>query len=107
MLDPTTQATIDHWLTGDYDDATKSDIRAMIDRGAWTELTDAFYRGLEYGTGGLRGIMGVGSNRINRYTLGMATQGLSNYLKQSFPGADNKVLAVLPQTQPDYSVCKI
>jgi len=91
MLDPTTQATIDQWLSGDYDDATTSEIRAMIDRGAWTELTDAFYRGLEFGTGGLRGIMGVGSNRINRYTLGMATQGLSNYLKQSFPGVQIKV----------------
>jgi phosphoglucomutase len=91
MLDPTTQAKIDHWLNGAYDEATKHDIRAMVDRGAWTDLTDAFYRDLEFGTGGLRGIMGVGSNRINRYTLGMATQGLSNYLKQSFPGEQIKV----------------
>lgn len=91
MLDITTKANVENWLTGDFDDATKSEIRGLIERQAWTDLTDAFYRDLEFGTGGLRGIMGVGSNRINRYTLGMATQGLSNYLKQCFPGVQIKV----------------
>lgn len=91
MLDITTKANVENWLTGDFDADTKTQIRDLIERQAWTDLTDAFYRDLEFGTGGLRGIMGVGSNRINRYTLGMATQGLSNYLKQSFPGAQIKV----------------
>lgn len=88
MLDAPVRSKIDTWLNGAYDDATKATIRELLTREAWTELTDAFYRDLEFGTGGLRGIMGVGSNRINRYTLGMATQGLSNYLKASFPGHD-------------------
>lgn len=91
MLDITTKANVENWLTGDFDADTKTQIRDLIERQAWTDLTDAFYRDLEFGTGGLRGIMGVGSNRINRYTLGMATQGLSNYLKQSFPGVQIKV----------------
>ncbi len=91
MLDITTKANVENWLAGDFDAATKNEIRGLIERQAWTDLTDAFYRDLEFGTGGLRGIMGVGSNRINRYTLGMATQGLSNYLKQSFPGVQIKV----------------
>lgn len=88
MLDASVRSKIDTWLTGAYDDATKAAIRDLLAREAFTDLTDAFYRDLEFGTGGLRGIMGVGSNRINRYTLGMATQGLSNYLKASFPGQD-------------------
>lgn len=81
-LDSTTQHNIQKWLDGNYDESAKSEIRGMIEAGAVTELTDAFYRDLEFGTGGLRGIMGVGSNRINRYTIAMATQGLSNYLRQ-------------------------
>jgi len=88
MLDAPVRSKIDTWLTGAYDDATKAAIRDLLTQEANTDLTDAFYRDLEFGTGGLRGIMGVGSNRINRYTLGMATQGLSNYLKSSFPGQD-------------------
>jgi phosphoglucomutase len=88
MLDASVRSKIDTWLNGAYDEATKAAIRGMLAREAWTDLTDAFYRDLEFGTGGLRGIMGVGSNRINRYTLGMATQGLSHYLKTCFPGQD-------------------
>jgi phosphoglucomutase len=88
MLDASVRSKTDAWLTGAYDEATKAAIRDMLAREAWSDLTDAFYRDLEFGTGGLRGIMGVGSNRINRYTLGMATQGLSNYLKARFPGQD-------------------
>lgn len=83
-LDPTTQKNINTWLNGNYDQQTKDEIQSLIHQNALTELTDAFYRDLEFGTGGLRGIMGVGSNRINRYTIGMATQGLSNYLKKVY-----------------------
>ncbi|NDP22162.1 MAG: phospho-sugar mutase [Paludibacter sp.] len=73
------------WLDGNYNDDTKSDIRRMLNADDKTELIDSFYRDLEFGTGGLRGIMGVGTNRMNIYTVGAATQGLSNYLKAQFP----------------------
>ena len=86
QLDQLTQTTIQAWLNGNYDDITKSDIQKLLDQEAYTELTDAFYRNLEFGTGGLRGIMGAGSNRINKYTIGTATQGLANYLLKKYPG---------------------
>lgn len=73
------------WLAGNYNDETKNDIRRMIDADDKTELIESFYRDLEFGTGGLRGIMGAGTNRMNIYTVGAATQGLSNYLKAQFP----------------------
>ena len=85
-IDESTQATINQWLSGSYDEKTKSEIQALIDKNATTELTDAFYKSLEFGTGGLRGIMGAGSNRINKYTIGTATQGLANYLNNKYPG---------------------
>ncbi|RDC62406.1 phospho-sugar mutase [Adhaeribacter pallidiroseus] len=91
MIDPAIQSKIDSWLNGPYDDATKAQIRELMTGTQNESLTDAFYRDLEFGTGGLRGLMGVGSNRMNRYTLGAATQGLSNYLKKSFPGEQVKV----------------
>ena len=72
------------WLDGDYNDATKEAVRRMMDSSDKTELIDSFYRNLEFGTGGLRGIMGAGTNRVNIYTVGAATQGLSNYLKLQF-----------------------
>lgn len=90
-MEETTKAKIDAWLTGPYDDETKAEIRRFLDAEETEALGDAFYRDLEFGTGGLRGIMGVGSNRMNKYTLGAATQGLSNYLKKSFPGQQVKV----------------
>ena len=75
---------INSWLNGAYDEETKKEIRDLIDSKNEKELTDAFYRDLEFGTGGLRGIMGVGTNRMNKYTVGRATQGLANYiLKQN------------------------
>ncbi len=74
------------WLTGNYDIKTKAEVRQLIDNKDSTALIDAFYRDLEFGTGGLRGIMGVGTNRMNIYTVGAATQGLSNYLKTVFAG---------------------
>lgn len=82
---------INQWLNGNYDEATKAEIRQLMDAGETTELTDAFYKDLEFGTGGLRGIMGAGSNRVNKYTLGMATQGFSNYLLKIYPGEQVKV----------------
>ncbi len=72
------------WLQGNYDDETKAQVKKLMEENP-KELEDAFYRNLEFGTGGLRGIMGVGTNRMNQYTVGMATQGLANYLKKSFP----------------------
>jgi phosphoglucomutase len=75
------------WLNGPYDEQTKAGVKALIENNP-TELTDSFYRDLEFGTGGLRGIMGVGTNRMNKYTVGMATQGLANYLKMMFPDAN-------------------
>jgi len=73
------------WLDGNYNDETKNDIRRMMASEDKTELIESFYRDLEFGTGGLRGIMGAGTNRMNIYTVGAATQGLSNYLKAQFP----------------------
>ena len=84
-LSPAVQQRIDTWLTPAYDAATQAEIKQLVDSHQDDALNDAFYRSLEFGTGGLRGLMGAGSNRMNRYTLGMATQGLCNYLKQSFP----------------------
>ncbi len=72
-----------HWLSMNIDDETRSEIEAML-KSESDELIDAFYKDLEFGTGGLRGIMGAGSNRMNIYTVGMATQGLANYLKKNF-----------------------
>lgn len=86
QLDQTTNATVQQWLNGNYDETTKSEIQNLLNTEAYTELTDAFYRNLEFGTGGLRGIMGAGSNRVNKYTIGTATQGLSNYLLKKYPG---------------------
>ena len=81
---------INSWLNGAYDKETKKEIKNLLDSKNEKELTDAFYRDLEFGTGGLRGIMGVGTNRMNKYTVGRATQGLANYiLKQN--GKDFKV----------------
>jgi len=83
-----TPATIlqkaNEWLTGNYDDQSKEEIRLLLNSEDNTALIDAFYRDLEFGTGGLRGIMGVGTNRMNIYTVGAATQGLSNYLNIAF-----------------------
>ena len=82
---------IDQWLSGNYDQTTKDEIQALLDAANEEELTDSFYKDLEFGTGGLRGIMGVGSNRMNKYTLGAATQGLANYIIQEFPNQDTSV----------------
>ena len=80
------------WLDGNYDEATKSAVRAMLANSDTTDLVESFYKDLEFGTGGLRGIMGVGTNRMNIYTVGSATQGLSNYLKKEFAGQQISVV---------------
>lgn len=83
-MDAAIESRINQWLEGSYDQGTKDEIlRLQSDN--QEELIEAFYKNLEFGTGGLRGIMGVGTNRMNRYTVGMATQGFANYLKKSFP----------------------
>jgi len=73
------------WLNGNYNEETKAEVRRLLESEDKTELIESFYRDLEFGTGGLRGIMGAGTNRMNIYTVGAATQGLSNYLKAQFP----------------------
>lgn len=90
-FDATTQANIDQWLNGPYDAETKGQIQAMIAAGKQTALTDSFYKSLEFGTGGMRGEMGVGCNRMNQYTVGAATQGFANYLNKCLPGQKIKV----------------
>jgi phosphoglucomutase len=90
-LDKNIQKKIEDWLSPSYDEETRKAVQDLINNNEETELTDSFYRDLEFGTGGLRGIMGVGSNRMNNYTIGKATQGLSNYLKKQFPDQEIKV----------------
>jgi phosphoglucomutase len=90
-IDAPTRQRIQSWLDGNYDAETKAAIQSLLDSNNDTELIDSFYKDLEFGTGGLRGIIGVGSNRMNRYTVGAATQGLANYLNQSFPNTAIKV----------------
>ena len=82
---------VEQWLAGNYDQPTKDAITAM-QLNSGDELADSFYRNLEFGTGGLRGIMGVGTNRINKYTIGMATQGFANYLNKTYPNEKNSVV---------------
>ena len=83
-LDLIVKERAEKWLSDSYDEETRKKVKYLIDNDP-KELTESFYKDLEFGTGGLRGIMGVGTNRMNVYTVGMATQGLSNYLKKAFP----------------------
>lgn len=84
-MDQTILTQAQRWLSEEYDVETRKTVQALINEHP-DELADSFYRNLEFGTGGLRGLMGVGTNRMNKYTVGMATQGFSNYLKQQFNG---------------------
>lgn len=84
------EARAKSWLQAPFDPETQKEVRELLKRNS-QQLKESFYADLEFGTGGMRGIMGVGTNRINKYTLGKNTQGLSNYLKESFPGEDLKV----------------
>jgi phosphoglucomutase len=90
-LDPAVLAKANQWLEGNYDADVKAQIQKLLDDKAYADLTDSFYRDLEFGTGGLRGIMGAGSNRVNKYTIGAATQGLANYLNKTYPNEKIKV----------------
>lgn len=85
-MDLEVRAKAEQWLNSNIDPDAKNEIQLMLDSEDQTDLVDSFYKDLEFGTGGLRGIMGIGSNRINKYTIGKATQGLSNYLLKVFPG---------------------
>lgn len=90
-IDPNIIAKAQSWLNSNIDQKSKQEIQALLDAPDKTELIDSFYRDLEFGTGGLRGVMGVGSNRMNVYTVAMATQGLANYLLACFTNEEIKV----------------
>ena len=90
LIDPSILIKAQSWLDGNIDQDTKASIKKLIFENP-TELVDSFYQDLEFGTGGLRGLMGVGTNRMNIYTIGMATQGLANYLLKCFPGEEISV----------------
>src|SRR5260221_2530611 len=89
-MDAAIKEKVNAWLVGNYDQATKDEIIRLQEENP-TELTERFYRNHEFGTGGLRGIMGVDTNRMNKYTVGMATQGYANYLKKSFTKREIRV----------------
>jgi phosphoglucomutase len=89
-MDAAIQEKVNNWLNGNYDQDTKNAISKLQAENP-DELADSFYRNLEFGTGGLRGIMGVGTNRVNKYTIGMATQGFANYLKKTYGNEEIKV----------------
>ena len=106
---------VQKWLTGDFDPATKTQIIELRNEDP-AGLEDAFYKNLEFGTGGLRGIMGVGTNRMNKYTVGMATQGLANYIlrrcgltpaqeQKSTPGGECSCAGASPQRPQEPAVC--
>ena len=80
------------WLSPSFDEETRNEVKAMLDNPDKTALIDAFYQNLEFGTGGLRGIMGAGTNRMNKYIVGMATQGFANYINKAFPGKQSSVV---------------
>ncbi|MEE1092357.1 MAG: phospho-sugar mutase, partial [Prevotella sp.] len=80
------EAVAQQWLTPAFDEDTRKEVQKMLDDEDKTALVDAFYQNLEFGTGGLRGIMGAGTNRMNKYIVGMATQGFANYLLKAFAG---------------------
>lgn len=82
------------WLGEEYDEATRAEVKRMLDNPDTTELIDSFYKDLEFGTGGLRGIMGAGSNRVNIYTIGAATQGLANYINKEFANLPEKKVVI-------------
>ncbi|RLD46436.1 MAG: phospho-sugar mutase, partial [Bacteroidetes bacterium] len=92
-VDEHTLRKAQEWLNGAYDEETKASIRNMMENDQ-QELIESFYKDLEFGTGGLRGIMGAGSNRMNKYTVGAATQGFANYLRKNFPGMEQLKVAI-------------
>ena len=99
-IDQSAKANVTQWLDGAYDEETKQAIRDMMSNPE--ELNESFYRNLEFGTGGLRGIMGVGTNRMNKYTVAMATQGLANYVKKCF-SSESSLRAVVSHDSRNHS----
>ncbi len=93
-IDPAIQEKATLWLNSTIDDDSKAEIRRMMENDNPDELVDSFYKDLEFGTGGLRGIMGVGSNRVNKYTIGMATQGFANYILAANAGTEDISVAI-------------
>ncbi len=89
-MDAAIETQVNTWLNGNYDQDTKDEI-LRLQKDSPDELAESFYRSLEFGTGGIRGLMGVGPNRMNKYTIGVATQGFANYLNKTFPGAEIKM----------------
>ncbi len=106
QLDQTLLDQANAWLTPVFDEDTQRQVKAMITASP-EDLQESFYKNLEFGTGGMRGIMGVGTNRINRYTLGKNTQGLSNYLKKSFPNETIKVAIAFDCRHNSQSLAKV
>ena len=88
------EAKASQWLSPSFDEETRRNVQSMLDNADKTDLIECFYKDLEFGTGGLRGIMGAGSNRMNIYTVGMATQGFANYLKKNFADRDSVSVVV-------------
>ena len=97
---------VNEWLTPSFDTETQEAVKALI-AGSPTELEESFYKNLEFGTGGMRGVMGVGNNRINKYTLGKSTQGLSDYLHSSFPNQPLKAVIAFDCRHNSKSLAKV
>ncbi|MGR7811924.1 phospho-sugar mutase [Lacinutrix undariae] len=105
-IEPELLKTVNSWLTSTFDIDTQNKIKDLIATNP-TELQESFYKNLEFGTGGMRGVMGVGTNRINKYTLGKNTQGLSNYLAKSFPNEPLKVVIAYDCRHNSKSLAKV
>jgi len=105
-IEPQLLERVNTWLTPTFDQETQNHIKDLIANNT-TELKESFYKNLEFGTGGMRGVMGIGTNRINKYTLGKNTQGLSNYLKQSFPDEAIKVAIAYDCRHNSKSLAKV
>ena len=103
QIDPKIIERANVWLTKDYDAETRAAVQRMMDENP-DELTESFYQDLEFGTGGLRGLIGSGTNRMNKYTVGAATQGLANYLKKVYPKEKQLRAAISfdPRNKSDY-----
>jgi len=106
-LDKISLSNINNWLNGSYDEATKHTIKSLLANKEFTLLTDSFYKNLEFGTGGMRGEMGVGCNRMNKYTVGSATQGFANYLNNVLPGQRIKVAIAHDSRNNSPEFCRI
>ena len=107
MIDSTILNKANTWINGNYDEQTKSQIKKLVDDKNYEELTDAFYKDLEFGTGGIRGIMGPGTNRVNKYTIGIATQGLCNYLNKTYQNQKVSVAIAHDSRNNSYELANI